>query len=89
MTSRENKMSLKTNMQKWLESANPKLAEWIPVFQKLTDDTGVFATCLRFAERYENKEIDNQEFLVSVSNITHKSLEEIEQALKSTAEEKK
>jgi hypothetical protein len=69
---------MKESLENWLNKTEPGTSEWVPVCRKLTDDDNVRALCIRLAGDYESKKIDEGEFLASLANTAHKTLEEIE-----------
>jgi hypothetical protein len=77
-------------LNKWIGKNNNDLTEWKEVCGKLANDnTDIQSVCLKFAELYESKKIPESELLASISNITGKSLDQIEEILKSNVANEK
>ena len=71
-------------LDKWISKGNQDLTEWKEICGKLSDnDVDKQSVCLKFAELYEAKKIPESELLASISNITGKTLDQIEEILKS------
>ena len=77
-------------LDKWISKGNQDLTEWKEICGKLANDnTDIQSVCLKFAELYESKKIPESELLASISNITGKSLDQIEEILKSNVANEK
>jgi hypothetical protein len=77
-------------LDRWLNKGNQDLSEWKSICGRLSDnDVDRQSVCLKFAELYEAKKIPESELLASISNITGKTLDQIEEILKSSVVEDK
>lgn len=74
-------MGMGDSLKNWVEKQSPGASEWLAPCQKFSDDDNVRALCLRMAEDYESGKIPVEEFMGSVSNLTGKDLDQIEQIL--------
>ena len=76
-------------LDKWINKGNDNLSEWKEVCGKLSDnDVDKQTVCFKFAELYENKKIPESELLASISNVTGKTFDQIDEILKGSVEEK-
>ena len=78
-------MAMREKMMEWVAKYNPKAVQWIKPCESMSDDNVVRTMCIKMADDLENGKIDNLEFTASLSNLTGKTLEEIEEILAKNA----